>query len=93
MDEKLLQEIVEKAATAAASKTLEQLLSQFQTCPFDKDCPCNTEAHRLHHEWVKEMIQVMRKVNQVKWGVIKAVAIAVVLAMIGLLGIKGVKGG
>ena len=93
MDEKLLQEIVEKAATAAASKTSEQLLAQFQTCPFDKDCPCDTEAHRLQHEWVKEMIQVMRKVNQVKWGVIKAVAIAVVLAMIGLLGIKGVKGG
>ena len=93
MDEKLVHVIVEKAATAAASKTSEQLLSRFQTCHFDKDCPFDTEAHRLQHEWVKEMIQVMRKVNQVKWGVIKAVAIAVVFAMIGLLGIKGVKGG
>lgn len=92
MDEKLLQEIVEKAATAAASKTSEQLLAQFQTCPFDKDCPCDTEAHRLQHEWVKEMIQVMRQLNRVKWGVIKAVAIAIAFCIIGLAGIKGIKG-
>ena len=92
MDEKLLQEIVEKAATAAASKTSEQLLARFQTCPFDKDCPCDTEAHRLQHEWVKEMIQVMRQLNRVKWGVIKAVAIALTFVLLGILGVKGIKG-
>ena len=92
MDEKLLQEIVEKAATAVASKTSEQLLSQFQTCPFDKNCPCNTEAHRLQHEWVREMIQVMRQLNRVKWGVIKAVAIALTFVLLGILGVKGIKG-
>ena len=92
MDEKLLQVIVEKAATAAASKTSEQLLAIFQTCPFDKDCPCDTEAHRLQHEWVREMIQVMRQLNRVKWGVIKAVAIALTFVLLGILGVKGIKG-
>ena len=92
MDEKLLESIVEKAATAAARKTSEQLLSQFQTCPFDKDCPCDTEAHRLQHEWVREMIQVMRQLNRVKWGVIKAVAIALTFVLLGILGVKGIKG-
>lgn len=82
-----------KLINEVASTTAEKVLESRGACPFDKDCPCDTEAHKLQHEWVKEMIQVMRKVNQVKWGVIKAVTIAVVLAMIGLLGINGVKGG
>ena len=92
MDEKLLESIVEKAAIAAATKTSEQLLSQFQTCPFEKDCPCDTEAHKLQHEWVKEMIQVMRKLNQVKWGVIKAVAVALAFILLGILGVQGIRG-
>ena len=91
MDEKLLESIVEKAATAAARKTSEQFLSQFQTCPFDKDCPCDTEAHKLQHEWVGEMIQIMRRLNGVKWSVIKAVAVVLAVSLIGFIGIKGIK--
>ena len=92
MDEKLLQEIVEKAATAAASKTSEQILLKFQTCPFEKDCPCETETHKLQHEWVGEMIQIMRRLNGVKWSVIKAVAVVLAVSFIGFIGIKGIKG-
>lgn len=57
-----------------------------------KECPCDNDEHRVDHEAVQSLIKVAGKIEDIKWGVLKAVAIAGVFALLAVLGLK-IKGG
>ena len=87
-----LEKLVENVAENVAEKVAMKVALCVGECPYDKECPCDTEEHRLHHQWTKEMIKVLYRWNQVKWSVIKAVAVVLAVSFIGFIGIKGIKG-
>ena len=51
-------------------------------------CPILDDKHKKDHEFVDKAIKVLGRVEDIKWGVLKAVAIATVFGILALIGFK-----
>jgi len=72
-------EEVERIAKAVSSATVKELLnnSEFMhaSCRFHTLDP---EQHRLQHDDIKEIIDLFKRVNSIKWGVPKTIVTVIV---------------
>jgi len=70
---------VENIAKAVASATVQELLnnSEFMhsSCRFNGTDP---STHRQEHDDIKEIIELFKRVNNIKWGVPKTIVTVVV---------------
>jgi hypothetical protein len=73
---------VERIAKAVAGATVQELLnnSEFMhsSCKFNGTDPA---IHRQQHDDIKEIIELFKRVNAIKWGVPKTIVTVVVGAM------------
>ena len=79
-------EEVNKIANHAAGKAVEKYADQHKCsgclCEFDM------KKHRQDHEFISGAMAVLAKIDNIKWSVIKAVAIALVFAALAMIGLK-----
>ena len=52
------------------------------------NCPMHNEQHRQQHEFIEKAIKVLSRIEDIKWGVFKALATAAAFAVIALIGFK-----
>jgi hypothetical protein len=68
------------------AETLRQYREERDNCPYTyDDCPCETEQHKREHEFVKAAIEVMGKLNDVKWSTLKTILAVIVAGILGLV--------
>lgn len=73
MDEQEVRKIAEAAGKAAVDEMRRQ---------YDME----RERHAEHHRFVDEAMQMIARINEIKWGVVKLVVTGLVLAIFALLG-------
>lgn len=79
MGEAEIEAIIHKAtATAIASF----MASKEQQCR----CSVDMGQHKEHHEFISEAIETMKRWNSVRWGVVQAVVVALVIGVGWLVG-------
>lgn len=74
--------LADEAATRAVEKYAEQHKCAGCLCEGDMD------KHEKEHEFLRELIGVFKRVNEIKWGVIKTIVTAAVLGGLALVGFK-----
>ena len=91
MEREELETLISKVAATTADAYIERQ----HICRFSIEAKKHDDDHEFidnHREMINQLTQTLIKINDIKWGVAKALAIAVVLGLAGLFWAHGIQG-
>ncbi|MCK9347293.1 MAG: hypothetical protein M0P40_09405 [Bacteroidales bacterium] len=77
---------------AVIKQIAQEVVAEMEKTGHLKCSYCTSDAnvlkHDRHHEFVEGAIECLNRINNIKWGVLQAVAIAAVFAILTIVGLK-----
>ena len=79
-----IEDVIRDAVKAATLALADSRTPNCGSC----DCLVLSEEHRRQHELIEKAIKDLSRIEDIKWGVLKAIAIVLVFAFMAFIGFK-----